>query len=139
MTNSIIENLGNPAVLETMYRKDPAQFKLAFNSAYESIREEPVAWVWHERLHYVQPGVNWGNKNELWMVICVAAVASIVALVPNFITIEQDVYYSRNIGLILFGALMAYFIFKQKQVLSSIIVPVVITIASVVYLSLIHI
>jgi hypothetical protein len=56
--------------------------------------------------------------------------------VPNFITIEQDVYYSRNIGLILFGALMAYFIFKQKQVLSSIIVPVVITVASVVYMNL---
>ena len=85
MTNSIIENIGNPAALETMYRKDAAQFKLSFNSAYETIKDEPVARVWHERLHYVQPGVNWGNKNELWMVICVAAVASIVALVPNFI------------------------------------------------------
>ena len=110
MTNLIIESIGKPAVLETMYRQDPAQFKMDFDAAYESIKDEPVARVWHERLHYVQPGVNWGNKNELWMVICVAAVASIVALVPNFIKIEEDVYYSRNIGLILFGALMAYFI-----------------------------
>jgi hypothetical protein len=135
MSNSIIENIGNPAALETMYRKDAAQFKLAFNSAYESIKEEPVARVWHERLHYVQPGVNWGSKNELWMVICVAALASIVALVPNFIKIEEDVFYSRNIGLILFGALMAYFIFQQKQDLSNFIVPVVITVASVVYMN----
>jgi hypothetical protein len=136
MTNSIIENIGNPAALEIMYRKDAAQFTLDFDAVYESIKDEPVARVWHERLHYVQPGVNWGNKNELWMVICVAAVASIVALVPNFIKIEEDVYYSRNIGLILFGALMAYFIFKQKQVLSSIIIPVVITVASMVYMNL---
>ena len=135
MTNSIIENIGNPAALELMYRQDATQFKLAFNSAYESIKDEPVAKVWHERLHYVQPGINWGNKNELWMVICVAAVASIIALVPNFIKIEQDVYYSRNIGLIIFGALMAYFIIKQKQGLSSFIVPVVITVASVVYMN----
>jgi len=136
MSTTIIDNIGNPAALELMYRQDAAQFKLAFNSAYESIKDEPVAKVWHERLHYVQPGVNWGNKNELWMVICVAAVASIIALVPNFITIEQDVYYSRNIGLILFGALMTYFIIKQKQGLSSFIVPVVITVASVVYMNL---
>jgi hypothetical protein len=136
MTNSIIENIGNPAALEMMYRQDAAQFTLDFDAVYESIKDEPIAKVWHERLYYVQPGVNWGNKNELWMVIFVAAVASIVALVPNFITIEQDVYYSRNIGLILFGALMAYFIFKRQQVLSSIIVPVVITIASVVYMNL---
>jgi len=136
MKNSIIENIGNPAALETMYRQNTAQFTLDFDAVYESIKDEPVARVWHERLHYVQPSVNWGSKNELWMVICIAAVASIVALVPNFITIEQDIYYSRNIGLILFGALMVYFIFKQKQVLSSIIVPVVITVASVVYMNL---
>ena len=119
MTNLIIESIGKPAVLETMYRQDPAQFKMDFDAAYESIKDEPVARVWHERLHYVQATVNWGNKNELWMVICIAAAASIVALVPNFITIEQDVYYSRNIGFILFGALMAYFIVKQKQVVNS--------------------
>jgi hypothetical protein len=136
MEDLILQNIHNPAILEAMYRKDATQFRLAFTSVYENIKEQPVAKVWHERLHYVQPGVNWGNKNELWMVICVAAVASIITLVPNFITIEQDVYYSRNIGLILFGALMAYFIFKQKQVLSNIIVPVVITVASVVYMNL---
>jgi hypothetical protein len=136
MKDLILQNIHNPAILEAMYRKDATQFRLAFTSVYENIKEQPVAKVWHERLHYVQPGVNWGNKNELWMVIFVAAVASIIALVPNFITIEQDVYYSRNIGLILFGALMAYFIFKQKQVLSNIIVPVVVTVASVVYMNL---
>ena len=136
MKDLILDNIHNPAALEAMYRKDATQFKLAFTSLYETIKHEPIAKVWHERLHYVQPSVNWGNRNEWWMVICVAAAASIVALVPNFIKIEEDVYYSRNVGLILFGALMAFFIFKQKQVLSSIIVPVVITVASVVYMNL---
>jgi hypothetical protein len=136
MKNLILENIHNPAILEAMYRKDATQFRLAFTSVYENIKDQPEARVWHERLHYVQPSVNWGNRNELWMVICVAAAASIVALVPNFIKIEQDVYYSRNNGFILFGALMAYFIFKQKQMLSSIVVPTVVTIASVVYMNL---
>jgi len=136
MKDLILDNIHNPAALEAMYRKDATQFKLAFTSLYETIKHEPIAKVWHERLHYVQPSVNWGNRNEWWMVICVAAAASIVALVPNFIKIEEDVYYSRNVGLILFGALMAFFIFKQKQVLSSIIVPVVITVASVLYMNL---
>jgi hypothetical protein len=135
MKDLILDNIHNPAALEAMYRKDATQFKLAFTSMYETIKHEPIAKVWHERLHYVQPSVNWGNRNEWWMVICVAAAASIVALVPNFIKIEEDVYYSRNVGLILFGALMAYFIFKQKQGLSSFIVPVVITVASVVYMN----
>jgi len=136
MKDLILQNIHNPAILEAMYRKDATQFRLAFTSVYENIKDQPEAKVWHERLHYVQPSVNWGNRNELWMVICVAAAASIVALVPNFIKIEQDVYYSRNIGLILFGALMSYFIFKQKQVLSSIVLPAVVTIASVVYMNL---
>lgn len=136
MKDLILQNIHNPAILESMYRKDATKFRLAFTSVYENIKDQPEAKVWHERLHYVQPSVNWGNRNELWMVICVAAAASIVALVPNFIKIEQDVYYSRNIGLILFGALMAYFIFKQKQVLSSIVLPAVVTIASVVYMNL---
>lgn len=136
MKDLILENIHNPAILEAMYRKDATQFRLAFTSVYENIKDQPEAKVWYERLHYVQPSVNWGNRNELWMVICVAAAASIIALVPNFIKIEQDVYYSRNNGFILFGALMAYFIFKQKQVLSSIVVPAVVTIASVVYMNL---
>ena len=41
MTNSIIENIGNPAVLETMYRQEAAQFKLDFDAVYESIKDEP--------------------------------------------------------------------------------------------------
>ena len=89
MKHSIIENIGKPAALEILYRQDAAQFTLDFDAVYESIKNEPVAKVWHERLHYVQPGVNWGNKNELWMVICVVAVASMVALVPNFIKINK--------------------------------------------------
>ena len=70
MTNSIIENIGNPVVLETMYRQDAAQFKLDFDAVYVSIKDEPIAKVWHERLHYVQPAVNWGSKNEFgWLFV----------------------------------------------------------------------
>ena len=64
MKNSIIENIGNPAALETMYRQNTAQFTFDFDAVYESIKDEPIAKVWHERLHYVQPSVNWGNRNE---------------------------------------------------------------------------
>ena len=35
MTNSIIENIGNPAALEMMYRQDAAQFTLDFDAVYE--------------------------------------------------------------------------------------------------------
>ena len=55
---------------------------------------------------------------------------------PNFIAVEQDVYYAKNAGLIVFPALMVYFIWKHNKPINKLIAPLVISCISALYINL---
>ena len=136
MKNSIIEHINNPEFLETAYRKDGAAFKQAFAEAYPIVKDELLAKAWHERLNYKQSDISWGIKNEWKVVAILAAIVAVFALLPNFITVEQDVFYAKNVGFIVFPALMVYFVWKQNQPLNKLIAPLVISLISALYINL---
>ena len=54
MKEAIIVRIDNPNELEKMYRINKTGFTQAFESAYSEIKENPIAQVWQERLHYKQ-------------------------------------------------------------------------------------
>jgi hypothetical protein len=136
MKNSIIEHINNPEFLEAAYRKDGTAFKQAFLEAYPSIKAELLAKAWHERLNYKQSDLSWGIKNEWKVVTLLAILVATVALLPNFIAVEQDIYYAKNIGFIIFPALMVYFVWKQNQPLNKLIAPLIISLISALYINL---
>ena len=136
MKNSIIDHIHNPEFLETAYRKDNAAFKQAFVEAYPIVKDELLAKAWHERLNYKQSDISWGNKNEWKVIGLLAILVSFVALLPNFITVEQDIFYAKNVGFIVFPALMVYFVWKQNQPLNKLIAPLVISLISALYINL---
>lgn len=139
MKNTIVENIHNPAFLETVYRKDGAAFKHAFAEAYPIIKDELLAKAWYERLNSKQSDISWGIKNEWKVIALLAILIAVVALLPNFINVEQDIFYAKNVGFIVFPALMVYFVWKQHQPLNKLIAPLVISLVSALYINLLPI
>jgi hypothetical protein len=136
MKNSIIEQIHNPEFLEAAYRKDATSFKQSFAEAYPSIKNEVLAKAWYERLNYTQSEISWGIKNEWKVVTILAALVAVVAILPNFFKIEQDIFYAKNVGFIVFPALMVYFVWKQHQPLNKLIAPLIISLVSALYINL---
>ena len=135
MKNSIIEHINNPEFLETSYRKDAAAFKQSFAEAYPSIKNEVLAKAWYERLNYTQSEISWGIKNEWKVVTILAALVAVVAILPNFFKIEQDIFYAKNVGFIVFPALMVYFVWKKQQPIQKLIAPLIISLVSALYIN----
>ena len=135
MKNSIIEHINNPEFLEAAYRKDAAAFKQAFAEAYPSIKNEVLAKAWYERLNYTQSEISWGIKNEWKVLTILAALVAVVAILPNFFKIEQDIFYAKNVGFIVFPALMVYFVWKKQQPIQKLIAPLIISLVSALYIN----
>lgn len=136
MKNTILENIHNPEFLETAFRKDSAAFKQGFAEAYPTVKDELLAKAWYERLNYKQSDISWGIKNEWKVIALLAILVAVVALLPNFINVEQDIFYAKNVGFIVFPALMVYFVWKQHQPLNKLIAPLVISLISALYINL---
>lgn len=135
MKNTIVENINNPEILEAAYRKDSAAFKQAFLDVYPSVKEELLAKAWYERLNYKQSDLSWGIKNEWKIVAMIAIVASIFALLPSFFSINKELFYTRNLGFVLFSSLIAYFSWKRNYPIKKLLVPAIIILIAAIYIN----
>ena len=135
MKEDIKFNLDHPAQLEQLYRRNKSLFKKAFDELYPDIQDNPYAQVWHERLHYEQQEISWGQKNELLIIIILGLVAGFLAKVPDFFGLEPDFYFQRNISFIIFPVLSTYFAWKKALPLPKIIIIAVITLLSAAYIN----
>ncbi|MGF1924338.1 MAG: hypothetical protein ACQUHE_09185 [Bacteroidia bacterium] len=106
--------LEQPAQLEKLYRKDKAGFKKAFNALYPDIAESSLATYWNERLNFTDDDISWGSRNELVFIIIASLVAGLIAKLPAFFSINEDFFYPRNTGFIVFPVLTAYFVWKNR-------------------------
>ena len=113
MKDEIISNLGNPAQLEKLYRADKTAFKRAFNALYPELKDNKLKF-WNERLNFAREEISWGTSKDLVFVIIASLLAGLIAKLPDLLTINEDFFYPRNIGFIIFPALMAYFAWKNK-------------------------
>ncbi|MCF2444054.1 hypothetical protein L0657_08810 [Dyadobacter sp. CY345] len=114
MKEEILENLENPAQLERLYRADKSDFKRTFKSLYPQLSDNKLVGYWNERLMYTREDVSWGSTAELIFVIIVSLMAGLVAKLPVLFSINEEFFYPRNIGFVVFPALCAYFIWKNK-------------------------
>ena len=114
MKNEILTNLHDPRQLEKIYRANKLRFKREFNMLYPEIKGNTLADFWNERLTYESDEINWGTGRELFVVIIAALVAGIIAKLPAIFNINEEYFYTRNIGFIIFPVLSAYFAWKNK-------------------------
>ncbi|MBC6492957.1 hypothetical protein ACFSQD_00375 [Flavihumibacter stibioxidans] len=135
MKDKILGNLNDPGQLERMYRSNKMQFKREFLAVYPDLKGSPLADYWHERLSYESDEINWGSGRELLMVLLAALVGGLIAKLPAILSINEEFFYSRNIGFIIFPLLTAYFAWKNKMSMGKIALVAGVSIAGLVFIN----
>lgn len=113
MKEEIINNINYPVELEKLYRDNKTAFKSAFNSVYPEISSIKAAQVWHARLNFENEEISWGTRKELLFVITASVIAGLVAKIPAFAKINEENFYQRNLGFIVFPLLAIFFLWKH--------------------------
>ena len=135
MKDQIIQNLHNPKELEKLYRDNKLNFKKAFNSVYPEIQENTTAHIWYERLNYENDEISWGATNELLFIIIASFIAGVIAKLPQFIGINPEYFYPRNIAFVIFPLLTAYFAWKRKSKTNRMAIASIVILISVLFIN----
>lgn len=136
MRDLIIQHINQPHELEKMYRSDASGFKTAFMAIYPDIEDHLVAKVWFERLKASEPKIAWGFKYEWFIVLAIAFFAGIIAKLPHILAIDEDYYFLRNIGFVVFPFLTIYIAWRSGTYLKGIVISFLAFIVSAIYINL---
>jgi hypothetical protein len=85
-----------------------------FKALYPGLKDKFLVAFWHERLNYANEEISWGNNKELVFVIIASLLAGLIAKLPTYFGIDEEFFYPRNIGFIIFPVLSAYFAWRHK-------------------------
>ena len=135
MKEEIITHLDHPEQLEKLYRADESGFRNAFNALFESLKGNPLAAFWHARLNYTREETAQGRSYDLVWVILAALVAGLIAKLPSILDINEEFFYTRNIGFIIFPVLTSYFAWKNKLSAGKIIIIPCAILAGVIFIN----
>jgi hypothetical protein len=135
MRDAILTYLNDPRQLEKLYRTNRVLFKREFSILYPELKGNMLADFWKERLNYESDEINWGTGRELLFVIIAALVAGVIAKLPAFTAIDEEFFYPRNIGFIVFPVLSAYFAWKNKLPVTKIALIAGSTLAGIVFIN----
>lgn len=136
MKTEILSHLQDPGGLEKLYRTNRVLFKREFSTLYPELRGNVLAEFWNERLQYEREEINWGTRRDLLFVIIAAFIAGLIAKLPAILSINEEFFYPRNIGFILFPALMAYFAWKNKLATGKLALIAGTTLAGLLFINL---
>lgn len=135
MKNEILKYFNNPAQLEKLYRSDKPAFKRAFNFLYPELKDKIIAGYWNERLNFTSEVIFGGTHRDLIFVFIASLLAGIIAKLPAFLPIEENFFYPRNIGFIIFPFLTVYFAWKNKLSTGKIAFIVGATLAGLIFIN----
>ena len=135
MKEDILSNLDNPAQLERLYRADKPTFKRAFNTLSPELTDNHLVSFWRERLNFASEEIAWGNRKDLVFVVIGCLLAGVIAKLPALFKIEEEFFYPRNIGFIVFPFLTAYFAWKNKLATNKIAFTIVGTLVAVIFIN----
>lgn len=114
MRDAILSNIDNAAELEKLYRSDKALFSRCFNELYPDLKGAALAEFWKARLNFGKGNVAADSGQDLVFAIIGSLVAWLIAKLPAFFGWNEELFYSRNIGFIIFPVLAAYFSWKNR-------------------------
>jgi hypothetical protein len=135
MQHEIVNHLDNPTALEKIYRLNKTSFRQEFNAVYPTIQGNAVADAWHVRLNYESPDIVWVGRDLLFVIIT-ALIAGLLAKIPAIFHVDEEFFYTRNIGFLVFPALTAYFAWKNKLSVNKLALIIGAMIAGLLYINL---
>ena len=95
-----------------MYKRQA--FRQSFNALYPELTENRVADFWYQRLNFERDEVFSINRRELLFALVAALVAGTCAKLPEILSVNEEFFYTRNVGFLVFPFLSAYFIWKNN-------------------------
>src|SRR5688572_1883885 len=136
MRNAILNLIDDPKQLEKLYRDNKSTFRNEFNLIYNDIRDHKIADFWKERLNYETGELSWGTVNEFIFVIFASLLAGLIAKIPEIAGFDEEYFYQRNIGFIVFPLLTIFFGWKNNLSNGRIAIASVVTLCSVIFINL---
>lgn len=112
MKSDILANLDNPEALERMYQVNKPAFERDFNAVYPTLKDKAIAGFWYHRLHYSTTEEHRFSSSEIKVVLLLMVVAGICAKLPEILSLDEEFFYTRNVGFLVFPFLTAYFAYK---------------------------
>lgn len=116
MKDKIKNAADSPRDLEAIYRTDPTEFTRVFPDVFTELPDSTVLKVWSERLFFKEtegtnPLPTSGFRSfDIWLTFALAMIAGTLVKLPQFFpAINNERFYSRNLGGIIIGALFVYF------------------------------
>lgn len=114
MKDEILSNLNNPVQLEKLYRANKSAFRQAFKALYPQLGDSSMTGFWNARLNFAKEEISWGTGKDLLFVIIASLVAGLIAKLPAILQIDEEFFFTRNVGFVIFPVLAAYFGWKNK-------------------------
>jgi len=115
MKEKILAHLEDATQLESLYRSNKTSFRASFYEVYAEIADRPQAAFWHQRLSYRSVSAAPAHqKTDLLFLVATALVTAFLVKLPVLFGIDEERYYPRNIGFILFTSLLVYFARKRQ-------------------------
>jgi hypothetical protein len=136
MKDQIIGYINNPAELEKLYRSNKSLFRREFNTLYPEISGSPIAGFWNERLNYESNEPNWVSGKDLLFVIIAGLFAGLLSKLQDIFHINDDFFYSRNTGFLIFPALYTWFAWKNKMTAGKIAFIAAMTVIGLLFINL---
>ncbi|MFM7838747.1 MAG: hypothetical protein ACKO6K_04210, partial [Chitinophagaceae bacterium] len=136
MLQEIISNLDQPKQLEQLYRSNKAAFTTAFHSVYPQIQDHIAAQFWHERLSEDSETVFFGNRQDWKFVLVATFLAGCVIKLPDWLHLNTEQFFQRNITFFIFPFLSAWFYWKNRFTLQKLIFPVAAIAVAAIYINL---
>lgn len=81
---------------------------------YPDLRDNNLTSFWSARLNFTKEDVFSGTGKYFVFVIIASLVAGLIAKLPTIFNIDEEFFYSRNIGFIVLPALTVFFAWKNK-------------------------
>lgn len=132
----ILTNIDKPRELEKLYRGNKTAFKTEFNLLYPELKDTALADYWNERLNYESSEISWGSNKELTFVIIASLLAGVIAKLPALLNINEELFYQRNAGFIVFPILTTYFIWKKSLSIKKIVIAIVTFLVALTFINL---
>ncbi len=114
----ITSNLGNPEILEKLYRSDPKTFKIVFDGLLSEIEDSTAVRFWKARLDYdTKPDLLKGIEfNELLSVIGICLLTAFLIKLPGIFPsiFSDEVFYQKNASIIVFLGLTIYALWVNR-------------------------
>lgn len=141
METAMRENLDHPGELEKLYRSDKKRFEQTFFAIYSEIAGSTMADYWKARLEFDHQSETDRKvkKSDLLFLIISCLLAGFLMKIPQWLGFDpdEDAYYMKNAGIILFLGLSAFaFLTKIKISLRHLMMSLLVFALSALYINL---